>query len=406
MNVDPALNFKLSINNHRDDIDDGLSLPIRELETIALVKRPEVKISKYDIRISREEIDKELLRLLPGIEIASSLNYDSNKYLKNQSWADAGLQVSFNLINTIMGNDNIDIAKNKYELEKAKSLALNVAILTQVNVSYAKLSEAKNGYDLSEQYENVSSRLYKHEASKVPESLEKKLDMIKNRVDLVNSYLAKEYAYAQYQDADSRLYNVIGVDPVPEVTTNSSVQLISNILKETVGKWNNIEFRKRKIAEIKEEIQRYKNSKNTPIKEYVDNSWAADDNWLDSVVDDKEMTVSVEKIDFVDPSLLDFSDTKKVVNAVLVNNPVKKPVKKNVKGQYLQLGAYIYENNVSKDWKKIITKHVFLKKYTPEVRKSKINGVVFNRMMIKDSKSEIRRLYNLLKSQNTDCIIR
>jgi outer membrane protein TolC len=402
MNVDPALDFRLANDNNKENLNSGLSLPIRELETIALIKRPEVKISKYDVRISREEIDKELLRLLPGIEFSSSLNYDSNKYLKNQSWADAGLQVSFNLINTIMGNDNIDIAKSKYELEKAKSLALNVAILTQVNVSYAKLKEAKNGYDLSNQYQDVCSKLYKHQVY----GSEKRLDMIKNKVNLVNSYLAKEYAYSQYQDADSRLYHAIGVDPVPEVTTNSSVDLISNILRQTVGKWNNIEFRKRKIEEIKEEILKYKNGKHKPVEVNIDSSWTNNSNWLDNTVKNDEINISVEEIDFVNPEKLDLIKKNEEQNKTVPLNLTKKVIKKYVKGEYLQLGAYVYENNVYKDWKKIISKHGFLKKYTPEIRRATINGVSYHRMMIKDNKSEIKRLYKLLKSSNTDCIVR
>jgi len=402
MNVDPAIDFKLALDKREND--DGLSLPIRELETIALIRRPEIKIAKYDIRISREEIDKEFLRLLPGIEIMSSLNYDSNKYLNNQSWADAGLQVSFNLINTIMGNDNIDIAKNKFELEKAKALALNVAVLTQVNVSYAKLKEVRSGYDLAKQHEEVSLKLYKHQASKAKSH---KLEVIKNKIDLLNSFLSKEYAYAQYQDADSRLYNSIGVDPVPEVTTNSSVDLISNILRQTVGKWNNIEFRKKKIQEIQEEILKYKNAKNTPIHADIDSSWTDDENWLDDGSKKDDLLVSVEDIDFVDPSEVTFEEEVVPSKIVPLTTPKpKKIIKKSSRGEYLQLGAYVKENNAYKDWKRIVSKHKFLSKYKPEIRRIRIHGVDYNRMMIKDTKNEIRRLYKLLKSMKTDCIIR
>ena len=105
------------------------------MESLALTARPELREEDYRKRITAQEARKALLRMLPGIELNAGANYDSNKYLDNQSWADAGLQVSWNLFSVFSGPAARRYAEGQMDLGDLRRLALSVAVITQVQTA-------------------------------------------------------------------------------------------------------------------------------------------------------------------------------------------------------------------------------------------------------------------------------
>src|SRR5690606_5500796 len=82
--------------------EDGYQVPelkvdLDTLEQEALASRPELREQDYQARISAAETRKAMLRLLPGLEFSAGGHYDSNSFLVNQSWADYGVKVTWNL---------------------------------------------------------------------------------------------------------------------------------------------------------------------------------------------------------------------------------------------------------------------------------------------------------------------
>nr|WP_244153197.1 TolC family protein [Kosakonia oryziphila] len=73
------------------------------LEQTALLSRPELREQDYQVRIHAAETRKTLLCMLPGLEISARGHYDSNAFMVNQSWADVGVKVTWNLFNLLSG---------------------------------------------------------------------------------------------------------------------------------------------------------------------------------------------------------------------------------------------------------------------------------------------------------------
>src|SRR5205807_8362229 len=75
-----------------------LAADVEKLEVLALQMRPEMAEEGYRARISADEARKALIGLLPGVNLDTGLNYDSNRFLLNNTWASAGVSVAFNLV--------------------------------------------------------------------------------------------------------------------------------------------------------------------------------------------------------------------------------------------------------------------------------------------------------------------
>ncbi|RBH47265.1 TolC family protein, partial [Pseudomonas sp. MWU13-2860] len=97
MNVQPGTDFKVAVPQGLPS--PALGLKLGQMEEMALLNRPELNEARYNERISVTETRKAIAKLLPGLEFSIGQNYDSNKFLVNNSWSDAGLRVSWNLLN-------------------------------------------------------------------------------------------------------------------------------------------------------------------------------------------------------------------------------------------------------------------------------------------------------------------
>src|SRR5690606_39818356 len=112
-------------------------------EQLALASRPELREQDYQTRISAAETRKAMLRLLPGLEFSAGGHYDSNSFLVNQSWADYGVKVTWNLFNVLSAPAAIDVAKAGQQVADARRQAMSIdRKSTRLNSSHVKISYA------------------------------------------------------------------------------------------------------------------------------------------------------------------------------------------------------------------------------------------------------------------------
>lgn len=160
MNLPPNAEFVLDIPPDMDNPKIVRDLGQIDLEHFALVNRPELRINDYEARIAALEAKKEMLRLFPGIEFGAGVNYNSNSYLKNKNWADAGIGVTWNLMNLFSRPQAIRLAKSKEELERLRRLAMTMAVMSQVNISYLQLRQAAEGFEVANSLDKVNDGLW------------------------------------------------------------------------------------------------------------------------------------------------------------------------------------------------------------------------------------------------------
>lgn len=136
-----------------------LKVELDTLEQEALASRPELREQDYQARISAAETRKTMLRLLPGLEFSAGGHYNSNSFLVNQSWADYGVKVTWNLFNVLSAPAAIDVAKAGQEVADARRQAMSMAILAQLHVANANFREALRQFQTSQQLADLDGQI-------------------------------------------------------------------------------------------------------------------------------------------------------------------------------------------------------------------------------------------------------
>lgn len=226
MNIRPGTDFELE----PDEIDRGLpeiNTVVTELEEYGLLHRPELIEEDYRLQIDSAEIRKAMLRMLPGIEVNAGVHYDSNDFLVNNDWADAGLRVSWNLFNLFRGPKDKKRAEAQVELDETRRLATGMAVLTQINVAQQRYRNARQDYRLAENLLRVKSDIADQEAGRVQAQVSNELQLIRSRLDRLVARMQRDLALAELQNAAGRVHNSIGLDPLPAEIKDDSLETLT-----------------------------------------------------------------------------------------------------------------------------------------------------------------------------------
>ena len=96
----------------------------------------------YQQKIDRQEIYKEIIKMLPGVGMVGGLDYSSNNLLYRNTWSELGLRATYNLFNLVQGPRALAVDNAAVELDNQRRLALSVAVLSQVNLSVQEYANA------------------------------------------------------------------------------------------------------------------------------------------------------------------------------------------------------------------------------------------------------------------------
>ena len=212
MGLKPDVQFELADKVEKDYQIPELDMNLDKMEKLALENRPELSESRYQQRISEKEITVAKLKMLPGINLNTSLSYENSDYLLNNDWYSYGANVSWNLLNVFKGNEMNKLAKTQVEVAKEQDLALTMAVLSQVHLSIVKYNQAKKEYLLSKDYLNVADDIYKLTEVENDANVNTKLVLIKEKLNHILATLRYSSAYANVQNSYGRIFASMGVN--------------------------------------------------------------------------------------------------------------------------------------------------------------------------------------------------
>lgn len=268
MGLKPGAKFELAEKIRTKYNLPKINIPVNELEQIALENRPELQESRYQIRISEEELTAVKLKLLPGINLNAGYNYDDSKYLLNNNWMSYGANASWNLFSVFSVNQNTKIAKTSLELAKLQKTALSVAVIGQVHLSMIDLAQAKKEYEVSEQYANISKHIFDIIQVQTALNVNGQLSLIKEELNYLVANLKLSSSYAKVQNAYGKVIMSVGkpelfeevkqeqqqthtIQNTPALNFNETVTKISDELKQPVQEVKKIEQEVKVQQEIK-----------------------------------------------------------------------------------------------------------------------------------------------------------
>lgn len=237
MNLPPGSHLSLQLPELNTLTMPKLMLTIEQMEELALQRRPELREEAYQQRITAVETRKALLRLLPGLSLNTGLNYDSNSYLVNNNWIDAGARVSWNLLNVLHQPAVKRAQEAQEEIIEARRLALAMTVLSQVHVGHQQLARAQQVYQQAEKLDNIEQRIYGHITQAVAENALSPLDHIQARLSAIQSEMNRYLAYAGMQNATANLYVSLGLSPLPDALDSHDLETVASAIRDVMASW-------------------------------------------------------------------------------------------------------------------------------------------------------------------------
>jgi multidrug efflux system outer membrane protein len=214
-----------------------LKVDLDTLEQEALASRPELREQDYQARISAAETRKAMLRLLPGLEFSAGGHYDSNSFLVNQSWADYGVKVTWNLFNVLSAPAAIDVAKAGQEVADARRQAMSMAVLAQLHVANANFHEAQRQFRTSQQLAGLDGQIVEQLRNRYQAQGIGELELIQGELNTLQADLRRDLAYAELRNSYGQLFASVGLDPLPESVASDSVADIAAALSSREAQW-------------------------------------------------------------------------------------------------------------------------------------------------------------------------
>ncbi|MBF0393084.1 MAG: TolC family protein [Alphaproteobacteria bacterium] len=234
ISVAPGSGFKIDVPDN-----GGMSIPawdmtVEAMEEAAMINNPDLREQDYQGRIAIDDTRKEILKLLPGVTVSFSRQYDSNSFLTDNRWNDVGAKVTWNLINVLSAPDRIAHSESAEKVADAKRVALRMAVLAQVHVVSHQFASAAKQFERADKLWGIEKRLAATSGNQQRGGTANDIERISTETSAIAAELRRFQTYAQMQSAYGKLQSTIGADPVPERVASHSLEGLSGAIVLTM----------------------------------------------------------------------------------------------------------------------------------------------------------------------------
>lgn len=237
MNLPLATDFSLAPMDDNAFVPPVIAMSLEELESLGIYLRPDLREEAYQARIDREEVKKEMLRMLPGITTFSSGNYDHNSYLTNHFWAEAGARATMDILGLASRYKQYQSAKTQVEVSRARRLAATVAAMVQINMSFHQYRQALRAFDDARELNSIDARLLELSSASQQARTAGRLEHIMRETASVTSRLEMDNRMVEILSAWANLYFSIGGDIMSGFDGTEEMQTLVCLSQEALEQW-------------------------------------------------------------------------------------------------------------------------------------------------------------------------
>ncbi len=233
MNIPPTEDFQLVLPKHGGG-QLKLEGTTEALVETAMLHRPELREAYLRERITAQEANASLLQMLPGIQVFAGVNIDSNDLLYNASWMAWGAKASWNAMRlfSLPAIERQDRASR--ELNRQQSLAMTMAVFTQVYAARARYAQTAAIFRDASDYYSVQKRILQQVQKRAASDAESEQGLIREEMNTLLASVKYDVVDADLQNAFANIYATIGLDPYEGgVTGSESVKDLANALRGT-----------------------------------------------------------------------------------------------------------------------------------------------------------------------------
>lgn len=220
---------------------EALDIPLERLEEKAFMANADLREQHYNVRIAQLETRRTMVRLFPNLSFNYSANYDTDKYLVNSDWREAGVQLSFNLFNLVTGPEQMKLARAGVALADQRRMATQLAVMAQVHLARQQLANSVKQFQRADTIWDTDRRIADHMKNREAAATQSKLDMVANQTTAILSLLRRYQALAQAQAAEARLQATVGIEPAIDSLGNMTLTGLTEFLVKSKVGWNELQ---------------------------------------------------------------------------------------------------------------------------------------------------------------------
>lgn len=232
----PGTEFTLAVPGSSPE-PRALEVTADELAALALSHRPELREGQLDERIAVHEVNKAMLRMLPGLELRAGAHADSNSYLANNDWLSVSAAVTANLTEVFTGPASVDAARAGRELAAARREALSIAVLAQLYVALARFEEARAQHATADRIADIDARILEALRSRSRIGTAGRLETIRAEIDVLRARLARDLSFAEVEESFGRIFEAVGADVLPVESANPTLSDVAAAIAASEAAW-------------------------------------------------------------------------------------------------------------------------------------------------------------------------
>jgi hypothetical protein len=225
-----------------------LTANLEKLEVLSLQSRPEMAEEGYKARISADEARKALVGLLPGVSFDITRNRDSNRFLLNNTWTSAGVNVAFNLVKVFSLPALNRSEEAQRGADEARRQAIAMAVLTQTRVAAVRYSLVADEFLIWDEAARDDDLIVQYLASSEKVGIDTELELIRSRARAMASHINRDLSFANLQASVARLFNSVGYDAVPRDDELKAVADLSSLVETRYAELERASFTQREPA--------------------------------------------------------------------------------------------------------------------------------------------------------------
>lgn len=250
MDVAPGTEFTLSGR------DGGIAPPVlgmsaREMIAEALFNRAEMHELAYEQRINEREAAAALLELLPGINIYTAENFDSNHLLLHDQWQSWGATAAWNLMRVTQVPARRRLIEARDELIQTKSLATTMVIMTQVYVSRVRHQHFARELETAKEFLDVQAKLVQHLRATAEADAIGEQTLIREELNLLVAEAKRDVMFANLHTSAANVFTSMGLDlQASEIDYALPVKELASRLATIWSSRGGVSQRGRYLAEV------------------------------------------------------------------------------------------------------------------------------------------------------------
>ncbi len=242
LNVPPGTQVQIAPPTRYPAATLELKTRIDTLEAVALRSRPELSEEAYKTRVNQNEARRSVLALFPNLNLDVGSNYDSNRFLLNNTWTSVGLSVAFNLVKVFSLPDVKRSAEAQRRVDEAKRLAMAMAVMTQTRIASVRYSLLAHEFGVWDQATRDDEQIVGYLGSSAGVGIDTEFELIRAKARYLVSKINRDLAYANLEASLGRIYNSVGLDALPSEVESHETASLAQQMQARLVEWENANF--------------------------------------------------------------------------------------------------------------------------------------------------------------------